>query len=52
MKIIYTKHAEEKFAFLEILGWNITKKQIQHTIQSPTWVGTSRFGQKNCNESS
>ena len=46
MKIIFTKHAEEKFIILKKFGWRITKTQVRETIKSPTWIGQSRFGQK------
>lgn len=45
MTIVYTKHAQEKFAFLKDLGWVITKRKISSTIQNPRWRGVSRFGQ-------
>ena len=46
MKIVYTKHALDKFAILKRLGWNITKAKIRETIKSPKWRGTSRYGQE------
>lgn len=46
MKIIFTKHALEKFVVLKRLGWNITKAKIRETIKKPGWKGTSRYGQE------
>lgn len=46
MKIIYTKHALEKFGELELDGWHITKTKIKQTIKRPKWIGTSRYGQE------
>lgn len=46
MKIVFTKHALEKFAVLKRFGWNITKKKIRETIKKPKWKGTSRYGQE------
>lgn len=46
MKIIFTKHAEEKFKILSGLGWKITKAQIKKVIRNPRWRGTSQFGQE------
>lgn len=46
MKIIYTKHALEKFVVLEEEGWKITKWKIVRTIKNPQWTGESRFGQE------
>lgn len=46
MKIVFTKHALEKFAVLKRLGWNITKTKIRQIIQMPKWKGTSRYGQE------
>lgn len=46
MKIVFTKHALEKFAELERLGWIITKNKVKQTIQKPKWKGKSHFGQK------
>lgn len=46
MKIIYTKHAQEKFKPLRKLGWRFTKKKVNNTIRRPVWNGFSRFGQE------
>ncbi|OGD89520.1 hypothetical protein A3I56_01245 [Candidatus Roizmanbacteria bacterium RIFCSPLOWO2_02_FULL_43_10] len=46
MKIVFTKHALEKFVVLKRLGWNITRVKIKQTIKKPKWEGTSRFGQE------
>lgn len=46
MRIVYTKHAVEKFEILKRLGWKITKIKVNKTIKNPTWKGTSRFGQE------
>lgn len=46
MKIVFTKHAQEKFAVLKRFGWNFTKLQVQQAIEKPKWKGISRFGQE------
>ncbi len=46
MKIIYTKHSEEKFLILKKLGWHLTKRNVTNTIRNPRWKGASRFGQE------
>lgn len=46
MKIIYTKHAEDKFVILKRLGWKLSKRKITKTIKNPVWKGKSRFGQE------
>lgn len=46
MKIIYTRHAIDKFVELRRLGWTINKLQIKKIIQKPKWVGISKHGQK------
>ena len=46
MKIIFTKHAEEKFKELEKLGWKVTKQKVKNTVKKPVWRGASRFGQE------
>ena len=46
MKIVFTKHALEKFAVLKRLGWNITKEKVKETIKKPKWKGASRHGQE------
>ena len=46
MKIIYTKHALNKFPLLNSLGWDISKRKIAQTVKNPQWTGVSRFGQK------
>lgn len=46
MKILYTKHALEKFAELGTEGWNITKAKIRQTIKNPKWKGSSQHGQE------
>lgn len=45
MKIIYTKHALEKFNTLEKHGWKISKLKVSQTIRKPEWLGKSRIGQ-------
>lgn len=35
MKIVYTKHAENKFKYSAELKWNLTKKHIKEAIQNP-----------------
>ena len=46
MKIVFTKHAKEKFKELEKLGWKVTKEKIKSTVKKPMWRGVSRFGQE------
>lgn len=46
MKIVYTKHALEKFKELEKEGWRIAKRQIIQTIKNPKWHGVTRSGQE------
>ena len=46
MKIIYTKHAEEKFLVLRKEGWHITKTKIRQIIKNPTWKGSTRYDQE------
>lgn len=46
MKIIYTKHALEKFKELEQEGWHITKIMIRNIIKNPEWKGTTRYKQE------
>lgn len=46
MKIIYTKHAIDKFVELKRLGWKINKLQIKKVLQKPRWVGVSKHGEK------
>ena len=46
MKIIYTKHAEEKFLALRKEGWFITKQKIREIIQDPKWKGATRYDQE------
>lgn len=46
MKIVFTKHAEEKFNALAALGWKITKNVVIKTVKKPVWKGMSRFGQE------
>lgn len=46
MKIVYTKHALEKFKFLKRFGWTISKTNIRQTLATPRWRGVSRFGQE------
>ena len=46
MRIIYTKHAVDKFIELKRLGWTINKLQIKKALQKPKWVGISKHGQK------
>ncbi len=46
MKIVFTKHAIEKFPILTKLGWKLSKKDIERTIKNPAWKGISRFGQQ------
>lgn len=46
MRIIFTKHASEKFKALEITGWKISRKKVNKVIKNPRWRGQSRFGQE------
>jgi len=43
VKIIYTKHAEEKFIELEKTGRRITKAKIIQVIKNPKWKGVTRY---------
>ncbi len=45
MKIIYTKHALDKFKLLESRGWKLKKKDVNGTITDPKWLGTTKLGQ-------
>lgn len=45
MKILYTRHALEKFVLLKKLGWKITKKKVNLTVKHPKWLGKSRLGE-------
>lgn len=46
MKVVFTKHALEKFTILRKFGWKITRTKVKSTILKPKWSGVSRFGQK------
>lgn len=46
MKVVYTKHALEKFEVLKKEGWNITKSKIRQIIKNPKWKGSTRYDQK------
>ena len=46
MKIIYTKHAEEKFLVLRKEGWHKTKTKIRQIIKNPIWKGSTRYDQE------
>ena len=46
MKIVYTKHALEKFKELELEGWFIKKDKIYRIIRNPRWKGLTREGQE------
>lgn len=37
MKIIFTKHALEKFRSLVLLGWRFTKKDIREALINPNY---------------
>lgn len=45
VKIIYTKHALNKFGLLEQLGWKISKRKVNQTVRKPKWLGRSRLGE-------
>lgn len=46
MKIVYTKHGQEKFAALRKKGWIITRTKIRQIINKPKWKGSTRYGQE------
>ena len=46
MKIVYTKHALEKFIELESKGWIVTKTKIRGIIKKPKWRGTTKYNQE------
>lgn len=46
MKIVYTKHALEKFKELELEGWFITKNKIYRAIKKPKWKGLTKENQE------
>lgn len=46
MKIVYTKHAQEKFKVLAKQDFSITKKRIRQIIKNPKWKGSTRYGQE------
>ena len=46
MKIVYTKHAQEKILALRKESWFITKEKIKQTIKSPKWKGSTRYDQE------
>ncbi len=46
MKILYTKHALEKFVALKEKGWIVTKTKIRQIIKSPRWKGTTKYNQE------
>lgn len=35
MKIIYTKHAKNKFKYAEELNWHLSEKGIENAIENP-----------------
>lgn len=45
-KLVYTKHALEKFKKLELEGWFITKDKIRRTIKNPKWKGLNKENQE------
>lgn len=46
MKIIYTKHALEKFSVIAKQGFEINKTKIKQIIKKPKWKGTTRENQE------
>ena len=46
MKIIYTKHALEKFKELKSKGWVVTKSKIKQIIKNPKWKGVTKYDQE------
>lgn len=46
MKILFTRHLlEDTIPKFKLLGWNITKAKIRHTIKEPKWTGITKYGQ-------
>jgi len=35
VKIVYTKHAQQKFKFLESIGWKFTKSDLEAALEKP-----------------
>ncbi|MDD5147603.1 MAG: hypothetical protein PHV63_03615 [Candidatus Daviesbacteria bacterium] len=46
MKIVYTRHVEEKLLALRKEGWFIAKKKIREMIKDPRWAGITRYNQE------
>lgn len=46
MKIVYTKHADEKIKEIKNEGWVITKVKIELTIKNPKWKGVTKDGEE------
>lgn len=46
MKIVYTKHALEKFKELESKGWIVTRSKISQIIKKPKWEGVTKYDQE------
>lgn len=40
MKIVYTKHALQKFKFLESIGWKFTENDIEEALKNPDDTGS------------
>lgn len=45
-KLVYTKHALEKFAALHEKGWTVTKSRIRQIIKNPKWKGVTKYNQE------
>lgn len=46
MKIVYTRHALEKFVVIAKQGFIVNKRTIKETIKNPEWKGTTRENQE------
>ncbi|MBI2599699.1 hypothetical protein HYW43_02135 [Candidatus Daviesbacteria bacterium] len=46
MKLVYTKHAEEKFSEVAKHGFLITKRKIRQVIKNPKWRGSTKYNQE------
>lgn len=44
MKIVFTKHALEKFKILKELGWDFKVKDIEEAIQAPDKTSITKDG--------
>lgn len=46
MKVVYTKHALEKFSVITKQGFKINKTKIKQIIKKPKWKGATRENQE------